>query len=293
MIDYVRAARQCRTQNEFNRLHIRLEERLPPREISAVASLPGELLPRATLRWLTKLSALSPDLLDRPKPFSRQRLSRHMIRYGGTDRHRGDKKVLVAFAGAARRLGMPISVFLQCLDADRWDLLLLQRLRHRSYFDGWDDGAPDLVAVVRHVREIGHVDTYEAASVLGSSNGGFPAVAAACLFNAAAAVAVSGTASEKAAEKITPLLATATNAPRLSFAHCADNEADGNSARLMRRILGRGDVLPVAGCAVHNVGVQIILAGHYSLFLDDVLSPDRAEGPRPWQKVTPAPKPSN
>src|SRR5262245_35587184 len=70
--DYPKLAARCRTQNEFNRLHIGLENVCTPRELAAIA----ELVKRrggfpATRSWLKNYHAWMPALLDAPQRYGR------------------------------------------------------------------------------------------------------------------------------------------------------------------------------------------------------------------------------
>src|SRR6478672_5183605 len=74
--EYLTLASQCRTVNQFNKLHIRLEKFLAPAEIGYLAGL-GDIqqLPSLTHEWLRKLASFSPGIIDSPQRFKRQPLS--------------------------------------------------------------------------------------------------------------------------------------------------------------------------------------------------------------------------
>lgn len=281
MIDYLEAARRCRTVNEFNRLHIGLEENLAPAEMAALRAIGGDALPRPSWKWLNRLRQLSPRMFKRPQPFQRRQLDQHVVAYRRDPAQRAER-VLIAFAGIARRLGMPISAFLQCLDAESWDVLLIQRDRSRSYFDGWIGGPPDLAGLVDHIRTIGNIDEYARVSVIGSSSGGLAAVIAACLLDAEAGTAMSGVFDRDVRPDVAAAVAAAPGRPRLSFVHCGDNEIDAAAAAGLQALFGSGEIVAVEGCASHNVGYQLALGGLLTDFLSDVLGGDRPAKERQW-----------
>jgi hypothetical protein len=66
-IDYPELAARCRTQNEFNRLHIGLENVCTPLELAEIATLAASRkgFP-ATRSWLKNYRAWTPDLFDAP-----------------------------------------------------------------------------------------------------------------------------------------------------------------------------------------------------------------------------------
>jgi len=291
LIDYLRLARACRTENELNRLHILIENRFAPAEIAAIRSAAREFRNERTRRWLKRLRGMSPTLMKRPKPFERSRLHRNVIVYRCPHHDRDGKRALIAFPGAARRLGMPIAVFLQCMESE-WDVFLVTRPdQTRSYLDGWNEDAPGIHAITEVVRSVSDLDAYGGVSVIGNSSGGLPAIVAACVIGADAGVSVSGTAggtAEGRPSKAADVLAAITQFPRLSFTYCAGNEADAASAAFMRRMTGTGDLLPVAACATHNAAANLLQEGTLPTFLADVLGKS-ATPPDRWQTYEPGP----
>ena len=103
--DYLPLALECRTQNQFNRLHIHLENILAPREFVLLADLATwQQFPERSRSWLEKIGGLSPGLFDRPQAFSRRAFSENVLFYQDHAREAAAKSLLVGFAGDARRL---------------------------------------------------------------------------------------------------------------------------------------------------------------------------------------------
>ena len=118
--EYLTLASQCRTENQLNKLHINIERLFAPLEIGYIAELAKvQQLPPLSSRWLDKISSFSPGIFDSPQRFRRHSLSENVLLFQDTDQDAAEKSLLVAFCGNGHRLGMPISVFLQCLDFTR------------------------------------------------------------------------------------------------------------------------------------------------------------------------------
>ena len=153
--DYLPLALRCRSKNEFNLLHIAFENILAPVEFTYFMDLVAtQQLPKQTYDWLRKIAGLSPGLYDAPQRFRRDALAENVLLYRNPTENDGSKTLLIGFAGNARRLMMPIAIFLQCLDSRLWDVLLLRKgLEQSNYLRGGVRGVagnfPDLVEYVR------------------------------------------------------------------------------------------------------------------------------------------------
>ena len=155
--EYLPLALECRTQNQFNRLHIHLENILAPQEFVLLADLARrQQFPERSRNWLEKIGGLSPGLFDRPQAFSRRALSENVLFYQDEERAPATKTLLVGFAGDARRLMLPIAVFLQCLDARTWDLVLLRKGPHKRPFSRGVEGVSRHLPSVLNYREEVH-----------------------------------------------------------------------------------------------------------------------------------------
>ena len=96
-----------RTQNEFNRLNIDLENVLTPLEIANIARLAD--LPESSVVWLENIEELCPELIHEPKRFERRQLSDGITAYESSDLELAERDLLVAFCGNAERLMLPVS----------------------------------------------------------------------------------------------------------------------------------------------------------------------------------------
>jgi len=181
MIDlFERQAAKCRSVNQFNRLHIALENRLTPLEVRDLSRLiAGRYAAAPSADWIKNLQ----DTLDLnkkpdPEPYLRRRLKPNLNFYSrGGDR--AEKTLMIGFAGGARRLMTPVSVILQNLDSSETDLLLISRHGKRKYDDGISGLASSFDGLMAVLENIVASYGYRRVVSYGTSAGAFPALLAA------------------------------------------------------------------------------------------------------------------
>ena len=83
-----------------------------------------------------------------PASYVRQAWSQHALYYTA---NRGARSLIVAFASAVNRLGVPISYFLQTLREDLYDVLVLQDPR-KLHFTRGVSGLGSFVDVIRRIE---------------------------------------------------------------------------------------------------------------------------------------------
>jgi hypothetical protein len=188
------ARRQCRTKNQINLLHIAFENILAPVEFNHFTELVGsQQLPTPTYDWLRKIAELSPEMFDRPQGFRRQALADNVLLYGEPSLHASGKSLLIGFAGNARRLMMPIAIFLQCLDSRLWDVGLLRKgAAQESCFEGVAGVASSLSALIEYIQCMLPTKRYRRLITYGTSGGGLAAILASILMNTARGISVGG-----------------------------------------------------------------------------------------------------
>ena len=222
---YERLIAGCTSENQRNRVHIRLENRMTPEEavelwshylgrrywrenaISRARSVaeprlahlghtPKPESSRGTLEhtryWLGTLR--DQYLLAgraRPEPFRRHRLTHGISRYsaGGPSR---DRTLLLCFSGDWHRMMMPMSTFLQHLPAARCDVAFLRTERGHGYRAGIRGAGDDLPSSVMRLPTLLGLDRYSRVATMGTSAGGLPALIAALLLGVDAALVVGG-----------------------------------------------------------------------------------------------------
>jgi hypothetical protein len=273
--EYHSSVRLCRTQNQFNRLHIELEVTATPGDLAEIASI-GDL-PEPSRAWLRRLEESCSGIFSAPKMFSREVWCDSAAFYRSHCADRG-KHLLVGFCGNKRRPGLPLPYFLQSLPADRWDVVLLRKKPTSSYTSGLEGLADDLPGVLRHVRAAAAEDTYRGTVTFGTSGGGYAAVAAAILIEAARGISVGGSwpgeasATMVAVNRALKQLPITARKPELLYVHGAGCEMDRSAADAMLRAHG-GRNWPVEGVDGHAVLPALLKDGKLAQFLAELLEP--------------------
>lgn len=278
MKDYLASASACKTKNEFNRLHIDLEVELSPLEITGLlARAEGderEGFPQNSVKWLRTTRSLYPEVFAQPERYRRDRLSERVVRYEDPDIPRNRKRVLIAFAGAANRMGLPIAPFLQCFPSADWSVVLVNKERGRPFRHGWKDGPNTFPGVVDVVRQLADTEEYAGIATVGSSSGGLPAILCACVVGAGAGLALSGRFGEDSRDHVMNILQRRIGEPRLTYAYGAEHGPDRQDAARMRSVFGAGEMKPIEGCEQHNVAGYLQAAGLLrALLFDTLISP--------------------
>ena len=276
--EYLPLALRCRSKNEFNLLHIAFENILAPIEFTYFMDLVAtQQLPKQTYDWLRKFAGLSPGLYDSPQGFKRDALAENMLLYRNPTENAGGKTLLVGFAGNARRLMMPIAIFLQCLDSRVWDVVLLRKgLEQRTFFEGVYGVAGTFPDLLEYVRKAVSAERYCRVMTFGTSGGGLAAIVAAMLLGANRGVSVCG------APPTSPLdpwwesqfagrPRHAVGLPQLHYVYGAGSQYDRQSALALQGFFG-GMLHPVAGVDDHYALKPMLKAGQFQTFLNELLA---------------------
>jgi hypothetical protein len=287
---YFTLASQCRSQNQSNKLHIDLENLLAPGELIQIADLAKtQQLPPSSCRWLESIERFSPELFDSPQRYRRRALCEceHVLIYQDPDRDAASKSLLVAFAGNGRRLGMPTSVFLQCLDSAAWDVVLLRKgPQKKSYVQGLEGISTHFPGLIRYLQTAATPRQYRRVVTLGTSGGGYAAILAAVLMNTSRGISICGAPPKSpsglsvqwklASFRVRRQLAIcqrATGKPRqdLHFVYGADCAPDRESALSLLSSFD-GMLRPAAEVGEHNLLGALLKRGQFTDFLNEMLA---------------------
>jgi hypothetical protein len=207
IVFYNRLMRGCKTHNQFNKLHIDLENHMTPLELEALRS---ELSPArhtwetlfrgrqstdpspAQELWVQNLHHLvTKSGKPCPEPFVRHRLRRRVTLFtaGGS---RSGKTLAICFSGRAQRMMMPLPVFLQNIDSTQVDVAFVRDPTRNSYRLGIGGVADSLEASIDKLEDILRIEDYRSVVSNGTSGGGVPAVMCALRLNLDAALWVGG-----------------------------------------------------------------------------------------------------
>lgn len=261
MLDYLARAKTCRTANEWNRLHIDLENVLAPQELADLVRRVEAAGPfEKTTKWLDRLRQLQPTLFLTPRWFDSIPLHPNFTFYQGAAESRG-RRLLFAFCGNAGRLMLPLPVFLQFLSPEMWDVLLVRKRPGDSYltgFAGANGGPPSIVAIA---KELLAFEKYMSVTCFGTSGGGYAAITAALLIKAECGIAIGAALPlEGSKDYLVPPDIVSETRTRLKFVHGADCQLDAASAGAIARRYA-GEVISVPGVAEHDVLGTLIKRG--------------------------------
>jgi hypothetical protein len=266
--DYLKLASRCRTQNQFNHLHIELENICTPLELVGIAELAKtSKIPKPSHLWLEKIGKWAPELFKAPQRYERRSFSSQVILYQNPERNVREKGLLVAFSTEARRLMMPISVFLQYVDSRRWDVVILKKGAH-SWLLGLE-GVSDFRSVVEYVETTIASMQYRRVITLGTSVGGFAATWAAVLMGADRGISVCGCPPRLLPSSIADQLAP--HGADLCFVYGRDSAKDHQSALALLGLFG-GRLRPVPEIDRHGVLGQLLKRGQFADFLNETLA---------------------
>jgi hypothetical protein len=169
-------------RNAFDRQKVkikRLEERLTPLEIAQRLEV-DQSLP----------FAIAPALRSgqRPVGYVRTDWSEDASYFTAG---KGASRLLVAFAALQGRLSVAVSRFLQSLDDDTYDVVILRDSRDLHFTRGIS-GFPGFIDIARRLEAFAGESNYRQVVTFGSSLGGFPALRAGLLLRADRAISVAG-----------------------------------------------------------------------------------------------------
>lgn len=224
---YRRLTRGCRSLNQLNAVHISLETRMTPLEVTALWSgltrEPRQDWPVRTRHWLLRRAAklplfsktaLSSSLVierrmrahskswiseqrrrlgfasrETPAPFVRRRVRYGLSMFESEAGGRQGKTLLICFSGNGRRMMMATPVFLQHIDAHAADVAYLRTEQHHGYRAGVRGVADDLEQTIVALGPLLDVQAYKRVATMGTSGGGLPAILAGLRLGADAVLA--------------------------------------------------------------------------------------------------------
>ncbi len=246
----------------------RLEEYATPAEFAAAMEM-KRLLPIETYRILKKSFVIRHVTKKTPEPYLRSELSPNVFFYQGPGTGSQPKTLLVAFAGAAMRLMLPLSIVLQSLPAESHDVVLIRDPGRHHFEHGIPDYANSLLGLMQRLRADLSAERYDRVVTLGTSMGGLPALRGGTLIGADLAVSIGGQPIWHIDRLIDPnrreipafemLCACGPTGPELLLLYAAGNAEDVKGADLvaMTRPVRR---IPVAD-QNHNILLPIVRAG--------------------------------
>lgn len=298
---YNRLLSRCQTINQVNAVHIALANKLT---VSELYKLYQQL--RLRLKFFRyfkffhsykiklKLHGLSEiekliALINKsgkkvPEPFIRHRVKR-AIQLFSTFGSKKEKTLIIAFAGNAQRLMMPISVFLQHISAHKYDVLLLKDRSKNGFQNGLPGIADDFESLMAEINSLIDKSEYKSVISLGTSAGGLAAIWTALSLQLDKGISIGGCGPShptwqqtrnNASEDLTKLFHQSSTSNLLYV--CGDGyERDISSARDLSNAI-QTQTLTVFSATEnmnikHNVLIPIVKEAMLTCFLDIILDP--------------------
>ncbi|CAH0252703.1 hypothetical protein [Roseomonas sp. CECT 9278] len=292
-MDVVAELARCATTADRYRLQIEAENELSPAEIDALHARAAGL-PDASRDWVDKLAAMCRRIRDPIQPFRRRALAPEVSFFEGSAPPGAPRALVVAFAGVAKRMMLPLGPFLQGLPADRCDVLVLRDPDRLAFLAGLPGYAADLPALAARIATDLPMARYSGAACIGASSGGAAALAFGPLIGAGVAVSLGGLHPRgmPLRHAATPIdryvfdalrAGTPKAATRLVCAHGEDFLRDCVRSRLLAMTVPGSEVLVVRGVALHGVVAGLFQRNALARFLEEVLLDGTLPADGAWQ----------
>lgn len=283
---YLDEMAKCTTVNQFNRVHIHIEIHYSPQEVCGIIDgvrARGVPLAPPCDHWLTRMDGFLRGDGRAVQPYGREPITRAVTFYAapGDAATRARRRLIVAFAGDAKRLMMPVSAFLQHCPADRFEVLLLMDFKQRFYVDGVEGFGNDMPGTHAAIAARFPRTRLRRAMSFGTSAGGLAAIWTAVALGLPRAVAVGGvTPEEIATRELTSDLDTsgfaeavrrnAGRLPEVVMVSGALRSRDTRKALVMEQFLPVTN-LQIPGGRMHNVLFDVWVAGGLDRLMERLL----------------------
>lgn len=163
--------------NQVNKFQIDLGHALTPLEMYELLQFASNKdLPAASKDWLKALQGIFDRYRLPLVPHTRVNIHEGVTLYKGRPQDGQERHLLVAFTGDARRLMVPIFVFLQECNMANLDVLLLADHSQRFYLDGIQGFAPSMDSLIKRIKSLYDKGNYQSLLSLGTSGGGLTAL---------------------------------------------------------------------------------------------------------------------
>jgi hypothetical protein len=177
---YRRYTRRCRTENQFNRVHIALDNYMTPAEVRHfAAALASEAAESPSRRWIATLERSMPVKAARPVEFERREHLKGVTHYTASAFPAAEKTLILGFSGIHHRLMMPTAWWLDCLNPRFYDVVILRDFSRRSFASGLPGLGKDLLEALSGLWKYCDPRAYRKSVAIGSSAGGVPGIIAA------------------------------------------------------------------------------------------------------------------
>ena len=261
---YKRQIARCHTENQSNRLHTTIENYLTPDEVrrfeTALAGLPHDAPGRI---WIGKLIDDMPLNKIRPVEFERRSFGKSISLYTADAVPAAGKTLIIGFTGHYHRLMAPTTYWLDCLNPEKYDLLVLRDFKRMHYAQGIPGLGDNYFEALSNLSRVVDQTAYRTVFVLGTSGGGMAALLAAIQLKASRGIAFGSSSFEQLVAKLqemgldpAPFEALLASRPRpfpeLILAYGAKLPRDAIAAQAVHRRLPT-QLHPTQDCATHSL----------------------------------------
>jgi hypothetical protein len=274
---------QKKTLADYFRIHIELENTASPFE--AINYIQNNRIKKSPLLpIIDKTEKLMLQGSEKIRAFVRHKISENVLYYKSGNKN---KSLLICFCGKGNRLMMPTPVFLQYINNEIYDVLILMDPSGLCFHSGIPEFGFNLEESIRKLSRLASSGNYQQISTFGTSGGGCAALYVGTYLKAKKAISVGGrhpidyTDTEIALSKkglsgseFDQLLSGKLNKSETNihviFAN--ENNYDKKSAQTFSNQLLNVNLLPINDTDNHNVLEYLRAKQKLNLLFDDLFN---------------------
>ena len=275
-----------KTLADYFRLHIELENTASPDEaINYIRN--NRIKKSALLPILDKTEKFMLQGSEKIRPFVRLKISENVFYYKSGNKN---KSLLICFCGKGHRLMMPTPVFLQYINNEIYDVLILRDPSGLCFHSGIPEFGFNLEESIRKLSSLASPGNYQQISTFGTSGGGCASLYVGTYLKAKTAISVGGrhpfhyTDTKVALSKkglsgseFDQLLSGKLNKSETNihviFAN--ENNYDKKSAQTFSKQLLNVNLLPINDTDNHNVLEYLRAKQKLNLLFDDLFNEEQ------------------
>jgi LPS sulfotransferase NodH len=268
--------------NQINQFQIELGHALTPLETAELLpSLHNKTLPPAATEWLRAHKDLLASSKKPLVPHQRENVHEGVTFYRGKPEPGQQRHLLIAFTGDARRLMMPICLFLQECNMANLDVLLLDDRSKCFYLNGIEGFALNMKGLIERLKTLYDRRDYGSVVSLGTSGGGLAALWVGTALQLDKAISVGGPShlytDSRLSARARPfgefeelVKSEEVRLPKMVYA-LGDGCAKDQQKLLELSKLVRMEVVRVEGCEDHNIFYYLFLKKQLGSFLRQLI----------------------
>ncbi len=198
-----RALRYSKNATQLNKLLFALESRLTPQNVDrllASTAVQQSVLQGKPAKFIDiihrRLERIKSMMLKSGKPhseaFIRRKVSPAINHYAAATTNQKTLLICFSLKGGRNNMAMPLAVFLQHIDATRYDVLMVSDLVNDGYWSGIPFMGKSITASVKSIAELPLIKKYTSITTMGCSAGSHLALITAYYLNADMGIVLGG-----------------------------------------------------------------------------------------------------